>query len=198
MMIAWDHPRPFTRSAHSPCPDIIRGGPLMESFAGMLKWWWFCEHLCSSWRSTPDIAGCWFQIPILILTDKKSQLLHGKGIKCRSLTYMSKLYAQEMLFVMVWAGNERGWCGKYFVFLFWRLERFIFELYGDSRDALWGDCYSTSLSSPRDSTWGLINGKFRGRSAWVDDLVARQRYLVGVDDSQVEFRGIQGKVDTGC
>ena len=140
--------------------------------------WWFYEYLNVSWRSTPEIAGCWFQIPILILNDKESQLLNWKGIKCRDFVYWREACVQEMLFVMAWLGTERDWCGKYFDVSFfglsWRLERFIVELHGDSRDLLWGGCHSRSLLPLQHSIGGLGNGEFRRRNACVDDLVARQ------------------------
>ena len=46
--------------------------------------------------------GCGFEIPILILNNNQPQLLHGKGIKRRSLVYSSALYANERYFVPVW------------------------------------------------------------------------------------------------
>ena len=85
---------------------------------GCCEGWWFYEYLNVSWRSTPDFAGCCSQIPILILNDKESQLLNWKGIKCRTFIYWREVCVQEMLFVMVRAGTERDWCGKFLFFLF--------------------------------------------------------------------------------
>lgn len=53
------------------------------------KDWRFYKYLNVSWRSTPDFAGCWFEIPILILNNNQLQLLDGKGIKQQPLIYLS-------------------------------------------------------------------------------------------------------------
>ena len=38
------------------------------------KFWRVYKYLNVSWRSTPDFAWCWFQIPILILNNNQPQL----------------------------------------------------------------------------------------------------------------------------
>ena len=73
---------------------------------GFCKSWRLYDYLNVSWSSTPDFAGCWFEIPILIPNNNEWQLLHGKRIKQLSLIYLSDLYARERHFVQVWKVEE--------------------------------------------------------------------------------------------
>ena len=62
---------------------------------GCFKDWRFYKYLNVSWRSTPDFAGGWFEIPILVLNNNQLQLLDGKGIIQQPLIYPIGLYANE-------------------------------------------------------------------------------------------------------
>ena len=46
---------------------------------------------------------------MLIVNNNQLQLLHGKGIKPRSLVYPSALYAHERSFVPVWKALEASY-----------------------------------------------------------------------------------------
>ena len=73
---------------------------------GCFKVWRFYKYRNVSWRSTTDLTGCWFKIPILILNNNQLQLVHGKGTKQRPLIYLSALYANERSFVPAWKVME--------------------------------------------------------------------------------------------
>ena len=85
----------WSRRDHSPHEYLI----FNQMWYAMARWWkvsrscfkdWrFYKYLNVSWRSMPDFAGCWFEIPILILNNNQLQLLDGKGIKQQPLIYLS-------------------------------------------------------------------------------------------------------------
>ena len=64
------------------------------------KFWRVYKYLNVSWRSTPDFAWCWFEMPILMLNNNQLQLLDGKGIKRRPLAYLIDIYAHGRSFVL--------------------------------------------------------------------------------------------------
>ena len=87
--------------------------------------WRFYEYRNVSWRSTPEIAGCQFEMQILIMDNKESQKLHGKGTKQRLLVQPRDIYAHEIFVVLVWTGIEMKWHENCHGFLFFLLERYF-------------------------------------------------------------------------
>ena len=75
-----------------------------------LNYWRFYKCLNVSWRSTPDFAGGWFEIPMFIQNNNQLQLLDGKGIKQRPLVSSSALYGHGRSFVPVWKVKEAYRC----------------------------------------------------------------------------------------
>ena len=61
----------------------------------------------------PDLAGCQFETPMLMLNDNESQPLDGKGIKRQSLLFQIDLYAHERSFVPVWKVMEENRCENF-------------------------------------------------------------------------------------
>ena len=66
------------------------------------KSWRFSGYLNVSWRSVLDFEQEVLRLPIISLSTKDIQLLHGKGIKRRLLVYPSDWAGRGMYLVLEW------------------------------------------------------------------------------------------------
>ena len=66
------------------------------------KSWPFAGYLHVSWRSVLDFEQEVLRLPIISLSTKDIQLLHGKGIKRHLLVYPSDWAGRNMCLVLVW------------------------------------------------------------------------------------------------
>ena len=66
------------------------------------KSWPFAGYLHVSWRSVLDFEQEVLRLPIISLSTKDIQLLHGKGIKRRILVYPIDWNGRGMCLVLVW------------------------------------------------------------------------------------------------
>ena len=64
------------------------------------KSWWFGGYLNASWRSVLEFELRLLRLPMIVLSNKDIQLLHGKGIKRRLLVYPSDWAGRDMCLVL--------------------------------------------------------------------------------------------------
>ena len=66
----------------------------------------------------------------MILNDKESQQLHGKGTKQRPLVQPSDIYTHEIFVVLAWTGIEMKYHENCHGFLLFRFERYFLSEIG--------------------------------------------------------------------